>query len=150
MSLDQRTALSAPEIDDFLGGHETGVLSLAHCDEAYAIPVSYGYDTHDRTFYMRLVSTPDSEKRDFLASTPAARLVIYENDDDVYRSVIAEGTLKEIPREELTSDHIAQYGDAKCPLFEIWGEDKPDLHIQLYQLDPDEVGGRRVVVDCDA
>lgn len=147
MSLDQQTELSASEVDDFLGSHETGVLSLAHDDDPYAVPVSYGYAADERTLYLRLVSTPDSEKRAFLASSPEARLVVYENDADVYRSIIASGTLEEIPREELTAEHVEQYGEAGRPLFEIWGEEKPDLQIQLYRLRPDELSGRRVVVE---
>ncbi|MFW5974044.1 MAG: pyridoxamine 5'-phosphate oxidase family protein, partial [Natrialbaceae archaeon] len=65
MSLAQETEMSASEIDDFLSDNETGVLSLARDNEPYAIPISYGYDAETTAFYMRLVSTPDSEKREF-------------------------------------------------------------------------------------
>lgn len=147
MSLGPQTELSPEETDAFLGRHETGVLSLARDDDPYAIPVSYGYDADDRRFYLRLVSTPESEKREFLASDPQARLVVYEDDDDTYRSVVAVGTLEEIPRDELTVEHVEQYGEAKRPLFEIWGESKRDLDVRLYQLVPDTVSGRRIVVD---
>jgi nitroimidazol reductase NimA-like FMN-containing flavoprotein (pyridoxamine 5'-phosphate oxidase superfamily) len=148
MALDQQTALSMDETDAVLARHETGVLSLARDDEPYAIPISYGYDSDARQFYLRLVSTPESEKRQFLSSSPQVRLVVYENDGDVYRSVVAVGTLEEIPRSELTAEHIEQYGDAKRPLFEIWGESKADLDIQLYRIEPDEVSGRAVNVDA--
>jgi len=132
-----------------LGRHETGVLSLAREDKSYAIPISYGYDTENRRFYLRLISTPQSEKRQFLASSPHARLVVYEEDDPIYRSVVTTGTLNEIPRDELTIDHVEQYGDAKRPLFEIWGESRRDLDIQLYQLEPDELSGRRIEIERD-
>ena len=147
MSLDQRTELSADEVDDVLGRHETGVLSLARDDEPYAVPISYGYAPDERAIFLRLVSTPDSDKRAFLASAPEARLVVYESEGEVYQSVIAAGTLEEIPRAELTVDHVAQYGDTQPPLFEIWGADKPDLDIQLYRLAPDDLSGRRVAVE---
>lgn len=147
MLLDMETELSREETDSFLGRHETGVLSLAYEDEPYSIPISYGYDTENRRFYLRLVSTPQSEKRKFLASTPQARLVVYEQDDPIYWSVVTIGALREVQREELTVEHIEQYGEAKRPLFEIWGASRRDLDIQLYQLDPDEISGRRVEID---
>jgi nitroimidazol reductase NimA-like FMN-containing flavoprotein (pyridoxamine 5'-phosphate oxidase superfamily) len=147
MALDQQTEMTDAEMDDLLGRHETGVLSLANETEPYTIPISYGYDSTNRRFYMRLVSTPDSEKRAFLGSSPTCRLVVYEEADPVYRSVIATGHLEEIPREELTADDIVQFGDAKRPLFEIWGEAKPDLDVRLYRLVPDDLSGRRIELD---
>ncbi|ELY25523.1 Pyridoxamine 5-phosphate oxidase family protein [Halogeometricum borinquense DSM 11551] len=147
MTLDTESGLSREETDALLSRHETGVLALAREDEPYSIPISYGYDPETRRFYLRLVSTPESEKRKFLASSPLARIVVYEESEPVYRSAVAIGTLEEIPRDELTVEHIEQYGKAKRPLFEIWGESKRDLDVQLYQLEPDELSGRRIEVD---
>ncbi|MFC6723049.1 pyridoxamine 5'-phosphate oxidase family protein [Halobium palmae] len=152
MPLAQETEMTAAETDDFLGAKETGVLSLAQADEPYAIPISYGYNAASRTFYMRLVSTPESEKRQFLASSPQARLVVYDvgDNESTYRSVVAVGSLEEIAPDELTVDHIEQYGAAKRPLFEIWGETKQNLDIQLYEFEPTELSGRRTEVDREA
>lgn len=147
MPLDHETSLSEEEIDSILARHETGVLALARDGEPYSIPVSYGYDPEERRFYFRLVSEPGSEKRRFLASTPQARLVIYEEDDPVYRSIVAVGTLGEISRAELTVEHVEQYGATKRPLFEMWGQSCRELDINLYQLDPDEISGRRTKID---
>lgn len=144
MSLDQQTEMTVQEIDALLGRHETGVLALAHADTPYAIPISYGYDADARTFYLRLVSTPESEKRAFLESTPATRLVVYEEDGATYRSVVATGALRAVETDDITVNHIEQYGKTKRPLFEIWGQSKADLDIQLYELDPEELSGRRV------
>ena len=149
MQFAEETGMTTEETDDFLGQQETGVLSLARADEPYAIPISYGYDPSVRTFYMRLVSTPESEKRQFLASSPRARLVVYDEAESgtTYRSVVASGLLEEISPEELTVEHIEQYGAAKRPLFEIWGESKENLNINLYRFEPDELSGRRTEVD---
>ncbi|WP_226040578.1 pyridoxamine 5'-phosphate oxidase family protein [Natrinema sp. DC36] len=147
MAIDQETEMTDVEIDDFLSRHETGVLSLARADEPYSIPISYGYDDGEREFYMRMVSTPDSEKRQFLESAPEARLVVYDEADSTYRSVIATGTLESIEPSELTPDEIAQYGNAKRPLFEIWAEGKDALNIELYRLTPTTLNGRRTEVD---
>lgn len=146
MAIDRRTEMSAEETDAFLGSHETGVLSLARTDVPYAIPISYGYDPSARQFYLRLVSTPDSEKRKFLASDPNARLVVYEGNDDTYRSVIATGTLARIDPEELTVQDIQQYGAAKRPLFEIWPKGKSELDIELYRLDSETISGRKIAI----
>lgn len=147
MGLEQETELSAAETDELLGRHETGVLALAADDEPYAIPISYGYDADDRRFFLRLVSTPESEKRAFLAASPTARLVVYEEDESTYRSVVVIGVLEEISTDDMTVERIEQYGSAKRPLFEIWGRNKKDLDIKLYELDCESVSGREVVVN---
>jgi len=147
MAIDRRTEMSPDATDAFLGRQETGVLALARTDDPYAIRISYGYDASTRQFYLRLVSTPESEKRRFLASAPTARLVVYEADDDVYRSVIAEGALERIDPEALSVEDVQQYGDAKRPLFEVWPQQKGELDIELYRLDPETLSGRLVDVD---
>lgn len=148
MSLAEETEMTEEEIDAFLSRHETGVLALANDDTPYSIPISYGYDADERTFFMRLVSTPESEKRQFLASSPNVRLVVYKESDggSTYRSVVAVGSLEEIEPSELTAAHIEQYGAAKRPLFEIWGESKKDLNIKLYEFEPTELSGRRTEI----
>jgi len=146
MALETNTQLTTEETDDFLGRHETGVLSLARENRPYSIPISYGYESDARRFYLRLVSTPESEKRQFLSSSPVTRLAVYEEDDPLYWSVLATGKLEEVSLDELTVDHIEQYGRAKRPLFEIWAESRQDVDVQLYELRPEEVSGRRIEV----
>lgn len=149
MTLDQETELSSAETDALLARHETGVLSLARDDEPYAVPVSYGYDPDAGRVYLRLVTTPDSEKRRFLADAARASLVVHERDGDCYRSVVAAGRLSEVERDDLTVEHVERYGDAKRPLFEVWDESRPDLDITLYRFDPDDLGGRQIQFDSD-
>lgn len=146
MAIDRRTEMSVEETDAFLGANETGVLSLGGGDKPYSIPISYGYDPSDRSFYVRLVSTPDSEKRQFLVSNPDARLVVYTTEGDTYRSAIATGSLVRIEPDELTVEDIQQYGSAERPLFEIWPKPKGELDIDLYRLDPETVSGRLVEI----
>jgi nitroimidazol reductase NimA-like FMN-containing flavoprotein (pyridoxamine 5'-phosphate oxidase superfamily) len=147
MALDQQSSMTDSEIDAFLARHETGVLSLARGDEPYAIPVSYGYDSAEQLFFVRLVSGADSEKRQFLTADPAVRFVVYEERETTYRSVIARGRLESVPTDELDVDRIEQFGDAQRPLFEVWGTAKADLEIDLYELDPAELTGRQVDLD---
>jgi len=149
MSLAQETEMSESQVDDFLSTNETGVISLAREDEPYSLPISYGYDGDSRTFYMRLVSTPESQKRAFLGSNPHVRLVVYDESDDgtLYRSVVAAGELTEIEPAEMSVEDIEQYGETRRPLFEIWGSEKDELDIQLYKFQPAELTGRRTEVD---
>ena len=149
MTLAKETSMSPSEIDEFLGRMETGVLSLAREEDPYAIPISFGYDATTRTFYFRLVSTPESKKRAFLESSPDVRLVVYDesNDKTTYWSVVASGTLEEIDPSRMTVEQIEQYGSAKRPLFEIWGAEKEELDIQLYRLSPEELTGRQTDVE---
>lgn len=151
MSLAEETEMSGAEIAEFLSGTETGVLALAREDEPYSVPISYGYDADSERFYMRLVSTPNSDKREFLSSEPRARLVIYDENDTQtrYRSVVATGTLETIDPNEMSVEEIEQYGEARRPLFEIWGQGKDELDIKLYRLTPEELTGRRTDVDRD-
>jgi len=147
MTVEQQTAMTADETDALLGRHETGVLALARADEPYAVPISYGYDASDRRFCMRLVSTPGSEKTRFLDDSQRVRFVVYEERGSTYRSAVANGRLELVPRSALTPDHVARFGAAKRPLFEMWNQGRDELDVQLYELDPDELNGRRVDVD---
>ena len=149
MPTNSEVEMTPAEVDAHLSRHETGVLALARDDAPYAIPISYGYDADDRALYLRLVSTPDSEKREFLASTPQARIVVYEDEDDEYASVVGVGSLERVDLDELTPETIAQYGETQRPLFEIWADDKPDLDISLYRFTPETLTGRTVVVERD-
>jgi nitroimidazol reductase NimA-like FMN-containing flavoprotein (pyridoxamine 5'-phosphate oxidase superfamily) len=149
MALKEETELTQEETDTFLGRHETGVLSLARAEEPYSIPISYGYEATDRQFYIRLVSNAESQKRQYLSSSPQARLVVYEESEPIYRSVIAAGLLEEVPKNELDVEHVEQYGEAKRPLFEIWGESRRALDVRLYRFAPDEISGRRIEIDRD-
>ena len=146
MERDRRIGMSTEETDAFLGAHGTGVLSLARGDDPYAIPIAYGYDASERRFYLRSVSTPDSDKRRFLDGEPEARFVVYE-DGDVYRSVVAAGPLVRVDPESLTAADVEQYGSAGRPLFETWSEPTAELDIELYRLDAETVSGRSVDPD---
>ena len=47
----------------------------------------------------------------------------------------------------MSVEEIEQYGEARRPLFEIWGAEKEDLDIWLYKLHPGELSGRRTTVE---
>lgn len=146
MTVEQQTVLTDAEIDAVLERHETGVLALAREDEPYAVPISYGYDDDSGRFCMRLVSTPGSERERFLSGSPRVRFVVYEEGETTYWSVVATGRLETIPRADLTPEHVERYGTAERPLFEIWDAPTEDLDIDLHELVPTELTGRRIEV----
>lgn len=147
MTTNSEVEMSDGAVDEFLGRHETGVLSLAREGSPYAIPISYGYDADERAVYLRLVSTVDSEKRAFLGSDPEARLVVYDEGDDEYASVVGVGTLRRVDVDDLTPETVARYGETRRPLFEIWTAETTDLDIDLYRLEPERLTGRTITVD---
>jgi nitroimidazol reductase NimA-like FMN-containing flavoprotein (pyridoxamine 5'-phosphate oxidase superfamily) len=165
MAQTTETEMSADEIDDVLGRNETGVLSVAVDGEPYSIPISYGYDVSIRTFYLRLVATPDSKKQAFLDAEPTVSIVVYDESDaerdaeetdqssagsgdrTTYRSVVASGPLVEVDPETLSVEEVEQYGETRRPLFEIWNQDRADLDIRLYEVVPAELSGRQTAVE---
>ena len=149
MATNSEVEMTDAEVDAFLSRHETGVLSLARDETPYAIPISYGFDEESRDVFLRLVSTPDSEKREFLGSDPQARIVVYEEDGDEYGSVVVVGTLRRVDLDELTPETIAQYGETRRPLFEIWADGKSDLDIDLYRFVPERLTGRTIIIERD-
>lgn len=144
MTITTQVAMSDEEIDEFLSRRQTAVMSLANEDEAYAIPITYRFDPEKRKFYFRLVYPRGSEKRQFLPEMPDARLVVYEEDEPTYQSVIAVGRPEELTEDDITAEHVVQYGETSRPLFEMWKESRANLDIRLYELEPDELTGRRI------
>ncbi|WP_144901247.1 pyridoxamine 5'-phosphate oxidase family protein [Halobellus captivus] len=88
------------EIDDYLREAGTGVLSLAENNRAYAIPISFGYET-GRAVFSYWQFGPDSRKKDLSETTERACLTVYDIDSQTdWRSVLAFGTLRELPTSE--------------------------------------------------
>jgi len=144
MGTNNGVEMSEAAVDKLLSRHETGVIALASGDVPYAVPISYGYDAEARELYLRLVSTPESEKREFLGSSPNARVVVREERDDEHASVVGVGVLHRVDLDDLTPATVARYGETRRPLFEAWADEKPDLDIQLYRFVFDRLTGRRI------
>lgn len=153
MSHAEHTIMDPDEISEFLDSNSTGVLSMSTDQSPYSIPVSYGFDTNEVRFYFRLVSSDDSEKDRHLSETTEVTVVVCEESDRAetirYRSVIARGPLRRIEREEMTVEHIKQYGLARRPLFDLWEPPSQELTVRLYVLDPTAMSGRSVTISPD-
>jgi hypothetical protein len=144
---DTSVAMDEQEISAFLGAGGTCVLSLARGDVPYSIPLSYGYDADERTFYLRLGFAEGSEKRAFLEASDHARLVVY--DERGAKSVVATGELREIDDGELTPAIVERLSRGRLPLFEIWEQSKEEIDFAITRLRADRLTGRTVVEDAD-
>jgi len=74
-----RMAQSAAE--SLLATAGVGVLSLAADDEAYALPMSFGYDGEDRLYFVFLEAGERSLKTEFADGTARACVTVFEVDD---------------------------------------------------------------------
>jgi hypothetical protein len=133
------------EVDAFLGEEGTGVLALARDDESYAIPVSYGYDGDEETFYLRLAFHPDSQKREFLGPSRTVSLVVSAETDEGWRSVVARGRLRETGEAALDSSLVEAIRRIDIPFFTVFDRPARELDFELFQLVPDELTGQKQV-----
>jgi nitroimidazol reductase NimA-like FMN-containing flavoprotein (pyridoxamine 5'-phosphate oxidase superfamily) len=84
------------EIDGGLRDLGYGTLALAADDEAYGVPVSFGYDG-DRLFMNLLRFGDESEKLAYCDRTEVACLTAYEVDSRYeWRSIVVRGTLHDV------------------------------------------------------
>jgi nitroimidazol reductase NimA-like FMN-containing flavoprotein (pyridoxamine 5'-phosphate oxidase superfamily) len=136
--------LTEDERDEFLGRGGTGVISLSSgMDEPpHAIPVSYGYDATEETFYFRLAVDEESEKGDL--SGRQVTFVVYGQNDD-WRSVVAKGSLRETTDDDIAATALSGLERTHIPLVDIFGRPPRQVVFEFYQLVPDSLTGRREV-----
>ncbi|RLM57099.1 pyridoxamine 5'-phosphate oxidase family protein [Halobellus sp. Atlit-31R] len=133
--------LDREAIDELLGTGGVGVLALADEDDPYAIPVSYGYD--DGSVYLRMGFGTDSEKREYLASSDRAVLVVTVDGDRGWESVVVRGPLEEIPEASIDGTVMEAIRSIDIPFFTIYEEPPRELEYTLYRLRPEDLTGRR-------
>ena len=149
MTIAQQVAMSEEEIHEYLAAHQTAVMSVDVDEGPYAVPITYRFDPETETFYFRLVYPRRSEKRQFIPDVPESWLVSYSEEEPLYQSVIAKGQPEEIRQDEITPEHVAQLGQTSRPLFEMWRSSRSNVDIRLYQMQADELSGRRIEVGED-
>lgn len=145
MSETRGVEMSPAEVDAFLAGGGTGVLSLARGDEPYATPVSYGYDRNLRSFFLRLGVEAATGKREFLESGGGARLVTYGPVEGGWTSVVAAGNLDPVDDEDLTVEVAEALRESELPLLAIWGDELEGVRFEIYRLAVEELTGRTTV-----
>jgi hypothetical protein len=132
--------MDGTEIEEVLREQGTGVLSLARDGEAYAIPVSYGYDG-ERCYFVFVGYREPSLKAEFAEATERATLTVYEaaSREDWY-SVLVRGPLVRLTGDddwETARDAIGE--NAWYP--SLFRNADPRGRIDLWALDPEDVTG---------
>ncbi|ADB63069.1 flavin-nucleotide-binding protein-like protein (plasmid) [Haloterrigena turkmenica DSM 5511] len=88
------------EIEGFLSSQKTGVLGLPAEDGPYLLPISYGYNGHDRLYFTYLLGS-NSRKGTLSEATDTARFLVYKVDTPYnWQSVLLTGQLSAIPETE--------------------------------------------------
>ena len=132
-------AMSDAEIDAFLREQGTGVLSLADGDEAYAVPVSFGYD-EGRALFGFYSFGAESQKRAYSEATERACLAVYDVTDRTdWTSVLAFGPMTELGIEAWDEVGEQLSENAWTPDLSDIGERR--LSVAGYELTIDEVTG---------
>jgi len=134
-------AMSDEERDEFLGRGGTGVLSLSTDDGApHAVPVSYGYDAAEATFYFRLAVGADGSKGE-LSDRPVT-FVYYAQEDGDWHSVVAEGHLEDVEREGIETETLEGLHRVDIPLIGIFDHPTREVDFDFCRLVPDALNAR--------
>ena len=143
MSDTEPTSMEADERDAFLSSGGTGVISLSspNGESPHSVPVSYGYDSAETTFYFRLAVAADSDKGD-LVGRPAT-FVVYGQRDDDWQSVVAKGTLEATTEPSVALESLQGLQQVHIPLVDIFGRPTRDVPFEFYRLVPSEITARK-------
>jgi hypothetical protein len=134
--------LEGTERDEHLGSGGVGVVSFDTPGEAapHSIPVSYGYDATDETFYFRLAVPSEGEKTD-LVDRPVS-FVVHGSADGRWWSVVASGRLEHVEDDAVGTDALAGLDRSHIPLFDVFGRPPSEVPFRFYRLVPDDLTGR--------
>ncbi|WP_252699915.1 pyridoxamine 5'-phosphate oxidase family protein [Natronosalvus vescus] len=164
MSRIEIAELEDAELRSVLGTGGTGVLSFStEGDEPpRTIPVSYGYDPLESTFYFRLATSPNHPPNTL--DGHAVSFVAYDTDDpddaaidgksengtndksgtnDRWWSVVAKGRFEDIERESIGTDALAGLERVEIPLIDIFGTHPREIDFAFCRLEPTSLTGRR-------
>lgn len=143
MSETESIALDADERDAFLGIGGTGVISFQSSNgkSPHSVPISYGYDGSETTFYFRLAVGSDSDKGDVAGRH--VTLVIYGQQDGNWQSVIAKGRLEGTTETSVATESLEGLQRVHIPLVDIFGQPVKDVSFEFYRLVPDEMTSRK-------
>lgn len=134
--------LEVEERDEFLGRGGVGVISLSTPgdDAPHTIPVSYGYDATEATFYFRLAVDADGGKGEL--RDRAVSFVTY-GDEGGWRSVVASGRLEGTTEEGIAAETLAGLDRVEIPLVDVFEEPTRTVSFEFFRLVPEEITGRK-------
>jgi nitroimidazol reductase NimA-like FMN-containing flavoprotein (pyridoxamine 5'-phosphate oxidase superfamily) len=142
MSTRSSIELGEDERNEFLGDGGTGVMAFPGSGDGppHAIPISYGYDAAEATFYFRLAVGPDSRKGD--VDGRAVSFVVHGDGEGPWRSVVAEGRLERTTDDSIATETLQGLERVRIPLFDVFEKPPGEVAFEFYRLVPDELTGR--------
>ena len=142
MNRTESIEMDPDERDSFLGTGGTGVISFPQSDGGppHSVPVSYGYDRSEAAFYFRLAVESGSDKRDAAGSD--ITFVVYGQQDDTWRSVVASGRLEETTEASVATESLEGLNRVHIPLVDVFGRPTKNVPFGFYRLAPDELTAR--------
>lgn len=137
--------LSADEMSEFLGRGGIGVISFAAGpdDAPVSIPVSYGYNADEGSFYYRL-SVPQGSRKEELVDQ-AVSFVVHRETDDGWRSVVAGGELEEITDAPFDPGALHGMWAVEIPIVDIFERPPKEVRFRFFRLEPETMTGRKEV-----
>ncbi|UWG47161.1 Nitroimidazol reductase NimA or a related FMN-containing flavoprotein, pyridoxamine 5'-phosphate oxidase superfamily [Halanaeroarchaeum sp. HSR-CO] len=138
------TLMTDEEIDAFLASNGHGILALDGATP-YAIPQSYGYDTTDRLAYFQLGLYDGSEKKRRLADSTTVSLVVMRYaGPDQWRSVIVDGHLTRIDRDDaIDRGALEAFHAAELASVDVFARDPDVATFEWFVLEPTAFSGRK-------
>lgn len=129
------------EAEAFLDDQGVGVLSLADADEAYGVPLSYGYDADAEVIYFVLLRPGEqSRKEQFMETTERASFLVYDVvDPGDWRSVIAAGPVR--PTRDDEQERAVEIIQTEAWYPNVFRESAPTRGIAGWALEVEEVSG---------
>jgi uncharacterized protein len=129
------------EVERRLRERSHGVLALARDDNAYAVPLNYHYD--GERLLLRVSEEPESTKVAYVQSAETVTFVVYGVEDNERSwNVMVRGKIDQLPDDEQEGITDALVNEL-FPPFRLFDEDVLDVEMAIYELDPDEIIGRK-------
>ncbi|MGQ4557014.1 pyridoxamine 5'-phosphate oxidase family protein [Halobellus sp. GM3] len=143
--------LDDDEIEEMLIRNGIGLLAMVDEGKPYAIPMSFGYDAGRTVLPMQWGGGYNSRKDRAIESNPSVCLTVYEQDPDdgaVWRSVIIEGAVYEVPEEDTDRAFAALAANAEFPAdLGVWGIPFDDVEFRLFGIDIENRTGREFATE---
>lgn len=143
MTESETVTMDPKERDEFLGNGGTGVISFgtAGGEPPHSIPVSYGYDAVEDTFYFRLAGGSDSEKGE-MAGRKVSFVTHGQGEDGLWRSVVASGRLDATTAKGIATETLEGLDRVHIPLVNVFGRPTKDVQFEFFRLEPEELTAR--------
>jgi nitroimidazol reductase NimA-like FMN-containing flavoprotein (pyridoxamine 5'-phosphate oxidase superfamily) len=133
--------MSDEEIDEFLYEQGHGILSLSTDGEVYGVPISFGYDGENLSMHL-LQFGEESRKVAYMAGTETACLTTYHVEGRfAWKSVVAQGPLREVPDEAI--EHVEEALDDNGWFPTIFPPTAPMTDVKYVELTVQEASGRK-------